>query len=330
MPHEIITSVVHKFFPNIRRAIKRTVTIPASQTLMSQHLEGGQLAPGSRPVNYISFNASVGRNSTFHDLANDQIEELCGIEFKALNCLVWIVPCVRLDLLVKVLMPSVSHLLVLHNQPSLLVHRHRTIYVSSTVESIFHPPKCTFQPFANVVRVYTSPGVILVFILPFQVLAVSSCFSIHEFWIFAGRPVHDPLPGSLPYDYRPSLFDRCWKHRICEFSWDLQHIMLSCFSSLYCRSPTFSHTPYILNHGRRISLRFTMCVTNRITFAGCCSLHYKMVAFEVRTSAVWVEGTPDVPSRPSPPMLCVPFPLTPNMVPSLRGPWSYVRICFLP
>lgn len=50
---------------------------------------------GSRPVNYITFNAMVGRNSTFHDLTKDQIEELCGIEFKALNCLVWIVPCVR-------------------------------------------------------------------------------------------------------------------------------------------------------------------------------------------------------------------------------------------
>lgn len=94
MPHEIMSSVVHKFFPNLARRIKRTVTVPVTRTLTSQHVEGGQQAVGSRPVNYISFNALVGRNSTFHDLTNDQIEELCGIEFKALNCLVWIVPCV--------------------------------------------------------------------------------------------------------------------------------------------------------------------------------------------------------------------------------------------
>ena len=94
MPHEIISSLVRKFFPNLARRIKRTVTVPVTRTLTSQHVEGGQQAVGSRPVNYISFSALVGRNSTFHDLTNEQIEELCGIEFKALNCLVWIVPCV--------------------------------------------------------------------------------------------------------------------------------------------------------------------------------------------------------------------------------------------
>jgi hypothetical protein len=95
MPHEMISSIVHKFFPNLERRIKRTVTIPVTRTLTSQHVEGGQQAAGSRPVNYITFDALVGRNSTFHDLTHEQIEELCGIEFKALNCLVWIVPCVR-------------------------------------------------------------------------------------------------------------------------------------------------------------------------------------------------------------------------------------------
>ena len=94
MPHEIFSSIFHKFFPGLERRIKRTVTIPVSQTLTSHHLEGGQNAAGSRPVNYITFNAMVGRNSTFRDLGSEQTEELCGIEFKALNCLVWIVPCV--------------------------------------------------------------------------------------------------------------------------------------------------------------------------------------------------------------------------------------------
>jgi len=95
MPHELISSIVHKFFPILERKIKRTVTIPVVRTLTSHHVESGQQAVGSRPVPYITFDALVGRNSTFHDLTREQIEELCGVEFKALNCLVWIVPCVR-------------------------------------------------------------------------------------------------------------------------------------------------------------------------------------------------------------------------------------------
>ncbi|KAF9650993.1 TrkH-domain-containing protein [Thelephora ganbajun] len=93
MPHEIISSIIHKFFPNLQRRIKRTVTIPVARTLTSQYVEGGQQFPGSQSVAYITFNALVGRNSTFHDLTHEQIGELCGIEFKALNCLIWIIPC---------------------------------------------------------------------------------------------------------------------------------------------------------------------------------------------------------------------------------------------
>lgn len=104
MPHEIISSIVHKFFPNLEQRIRRTVTVPVTRTLTSHHVESGQRDAGSRPVTYITFNALVGRNSTFHDLTHEQIEELCGIEFKALNCLVWIVPCVRFHL----------HYLVIH------------------------------------------------------------------------------------------------------------------------------------------------------------------------------------------------------------------------
>ena len=93
MLYEIISSAIHRFLPNPGHKIKRTITIPVSQTLTSQHqLEGGQHVAGSRPVNYITFNALVGRNSTFRDLNREQIEELCGIEFKALNCPMWTVP----------------------------------------------------------------------------------------------------------------------------------------------------------------------------------------------------------------------------------------------
>lgn len=108
MPLEILSSVLHKFFPSLGQRIKRTVTIPVSQTLTSHHLEDGLQPVGSRPVNYITFNALVGRNSTFRDLNKAQVEELCGIEFKAINCLVWIVPCVCFSF--SVTSPDAHHL----------------------------------------------------------------------------------------------------------------------------------------------------------------------------------------------------------------------------
>jgi hypothetical protein len=92
MPHEIISNFFHHFFPKVEATVKRTMTIPMNQTITSQH---GTVTPGARVVPYITFEAIVGRNSTFHMLTNEQIEELCGVEFKALNALLWIVPTVR-------------------------------------------------------------------------------------------------------------------------------------------------------------------------------------------------------------------------------------------
>lgn len=153
MPHEIISSIIHKFFPNLERRIRRTVTIPVSQTLTSQRIEGGQQAAGSRPVPYISFNALVGRNSTFHDLSHEQIEELCGIEFKALNCLVWIVPCVSFyQLPDPPLTPITSCLAVLLGPPGYRIFYHCAIYVSSKVETGLPSSQSAFRALAGVVR----------------------------------------------------------------------------------------------------------------------------------------------------------------------------------
>ena len=89
MPHEIISRGIDHFFPNLKRTLTRTVTIPRTQTIASQR--GGPLSPGARAVPYISFEAVVGRNSAFQQLTQDQIEELGGVEYRALNALLWIV-----------------------------------------------------------------------------------------------------------------------------------------------------------------------------------------------------------------------------------------------
>ncbi|TFY57734.1 hypothetical protein EVG20_g8425 [Dentipellis fragilis] len=87
-PHEIASRLMDRFFPRLRRQLSRTVTMPRTMTLASQYAPS---STGARMVPYISFDAVVGRNSAFHSLTNDQLEELGGIEYRALSALLWIV-----------------------------------------------------------------------------------------------------------------------------------------------------------------------------------------------------------------------------------------------
>lgn len=47
--------------------------------------------PGAKVVPYISFDAVVGRNSSFHHLTSEQRDEIGGVEYRALRALLWIV-----------------------------------------------------------------------------------------------------------------------------------------------------------------------------------------------------------------------------------------------
>lgn len=65
--------------------------MPRTTTITSM---GGN-TEGARAVPYVSFDAIVGPNSTFEELTEEQLEELGGVEFRALNALLWIVGIVR-------------------------------------------------------------------------------------------------------------------------------------------------------------------------------------------------------------------------------------------
>lgn len=93
MPHEIIRQGMAYFFPKIERRITRTLTMPQTVTFASARSGTGSIGPG-KPVPYISFDAVVGRNSQFKDLSTEQLEELGGVEYRALKVLMWIIPCV--------------------------------------------------------------------------------------------------------------------------------------------------------------------------------------------------------------------------------------------
>lgn len=93
MPHSLLGAAVNRFFPKFKRQLTRTVTIPATTSLIPTRV--GQAAPpDGKAVPYISFNATVGRNSAFHLLTNEQLEEIGGVEYRALNALLWIVAAV--------------------------------------------------------------------------------------------------------------------------------------------------------------------------------------------------------------------------------------------
>lgn len=96
-PREIISRSSRKLFPNLHRDFQRTLTIPRTATLIPRT---GSVAPNlpsdrvARPVAYLSFAADVNENSYFHGLTADQMTELGGVEYRALNALLWIVPLV--------------------------------------------------------------------------------------------------------------------------------------------------------------------------------------------------------------------------------------------
>ncbi|KAG7449729.1 uncharacterized protein BT62DRAFT_928462 [Guyanagaster necrorhizus] len=88
MPHEILGSLISRFFPKFKRRLTRTLTVPASTTIASQRRA---TLTSAKTVPYISFDAVVGHNSSFPYLTSNQIEELGGVEYRALNALLWIV-----------------------------------------------------------------------------------------------------------------------------------------------------------------------------------------------------------------------------------------------
>ena len=108
MPHELLGMLFGWLFPGLKNKLKRTTTIPVTTTLTSTRLgqtasgaacelgrpaRGGSISAtdGSKHVTYISFDAVVGRNSAFRLSTNEQLEELGGIEYRALNALLWLV-----------------------------------------------------------------------------------------------------------------------------------------------------------------------------------------------------------------------------------------------
>ena len=100
-PGDVISGVSSKLFPALHRNMQRTLTIPRTATLVPQDQNVHALphpAGPTRRVRYLSFIADVGKNSHFRHLTEEQMLELGGVEYRALNDLMWITPLVSMSL----------------------------------------------------------------------------------------------------------------------------------------------------------------------------------------------------------------------------------------
>ncbi|KAI9633595.1 cation transport protein-domain-containing protein [Dioszegia hungarica] len=93
-PYEIGKRIFYKAFPRRAEALERSMTMPRTTTVGSRGAAGAESSRGvDKEVDYLTFTARIGRNSRFQGLTSEQIEELGGVEYRALKLLLRIVIC---------------------------------------------------------------------------------------------------------------------------------------------------------------------------------------------------------------------------------------------
>ncbi|KAG8880238.1 low affinity potassium transporter [Tulasnella sp. 332] len=117
-PFEVMEKAIHHFFPALGKRIDKSINMPRTETLVSMSgpprsvndVMGAPLTH-TKTVPYLSFDARVGRyatyryapsyphysdwmvrNSEFHNLTRERLQELGGVEYRALSMLLWILP----------------------------------------------------------------------------------------------------------------------------------------------------------------------------------------------------------------------------------------------
>ncbi|THH30596.1 hypothetical protein EUX98_g3612 [Antrodiella citrinella] len=100
-PQDLTSKILMKVFPGLHRKIRRTLTVPQTHTFVPQdEAHDEQFAASSTLVPYFSFTATVGRNSVFLNLTEEQMDELGGVEYRALNTLLWVTPLYYFGLMI--------------------------------------------------------------------------------------------------------------------------------------------------------------------------------------------------------------------------------------
>ncbi|ORY31209.1 cation transport protein-domain-containing protein [Naematelia encephala] len=90
-PFEVARTLAKRFAPETSRTLTKSLTIQRTNTITGRGTLASQDAIDGKEVPYISFSAVVGRNSQFKGLTEEQMEELGGVEYRALKVLLIIV-----------------------------------------------------------------------------------------------------------------------------------------------------------------------------------------------------------------------------------------------
>lgn len=95
-PLSLLKSLFRRFFPGATKSVTKTLTMPRTNTIGGKGARAPDGLEGSvdKEVPYITFAAVVGRNSRFEGLTAEQMDELGGVEYRALRVLLWIVTIV--------------------------------------------------------------------------------------------------------------------------------------------------------------------------------------------------------------------------------------------
>lgn len=214
MPHEIFGRLFARFFPNLHSRVTRTVTVPLTTTLTTH---AGDVSSGGRFVPYITFDAIVGRNSAFPLLTNEQLEELGGVEYRALNALLFIIaavsgiiltakgretdPCCQYHIGIQLGMFVIV-------APYISQRRWASAFVPPALHQKLSPPWYVSPHLLYKCAAYLCASV--------QVFDLPGCVCIHEHGHVARRPVDGSVSEGVRHDLPLGVLNLGWQYLLCE------------------------------------------------------------------------------------------------------------------
>ncbi|KAK4685671.1 Trk/Ktr/HKT type cation transporter, partial [Tremellales sp. Uapishka_1] len=89
-PLQLLTKLFRRVFPETSKTLTKSLTMGRTNTLSGRNTIAVDGA-SAKEVPYISFDAVVGRNSRFQGLTEEQMDELGGVEYRALRVLFYVV-----------------------------------------------------------------------------------------------------------------------------------------------------------------------------------------------------------------------------------------------
>ncbi|KAF4590366.1 low affinity potassium transporter [Pleurotus pulmonarius] len=166
-----------------------------------------EIQPYQPPPSYLRFNPVIGRNSTFYLQSEEQLIELGGVEYRALNALLILVPCYHIGL-------QLIAFIIL--APYISTHKWSSNFVPPQVHRRIPPPWfALFQSISS----YTNNGMslvdqsmvpfqrayVMVMVMAFLILAGNTCFPIFlrflmftDWFFFVILDIDNPDLATIP------------------------------------------------------------------------------------------------------------------------------------